>query len=322
MKLKDLFFPSDKDNGSANITRQEMLDELFHHFRKRFDEETTTESMLFPTSFYVYMNEEDFNLRCQSLGNTVTDVVNRINRFLRRKKFRYSNYIPHSKYWLFQFTPLSPDTFIEGMPDDASQLQPKQLYIISTIYPQENTQNGGERMVGTMHVKDSFLIHNLAINSRALMGMDIVGRYRFKVPFADFSNIRKTPVSMAQQTTNSSLPVASLTIRQQQYQFVLHPMNHHAQMTEIETPMLQVGGMGCTPGIRNGIQCVGINSQQVEDPHLQIRRNPDGTFSIIAYAQVRLNEIPLAPNLWVPLPNFSVILINDEIQLNFRIDKP
>ena len=55
---------------------------------------------------------------------------------------------------------------------------------------------------------------------------------------------------------------------------------------------------------------------------LQLKVTLDGTFSIIAYAQVRLNEIPLAPNLWVPLPNFSVILINDEIQLNFRIDKP
>lgn len=319
-KLKQWLLQDKSESDSQNITRQEMVNEIYRHFEQRFKEETTTESMLFPTAFYIYMNQEDYDQRLQSFSQTVKDVVNKIKQFVNKKNQKYKNYVPHAKYWLFQFSPMTEDTFLEGMSDDASTLEPKQLYIMSAIYPEDNEMAGvsDQRMVGTLHIKNSFKMNNLAINPNAIIGMDIMGKNRFRVPFNDLNTTTVLPTTEAWQKTSKEKTRAVISLQQQQYCFFTDRLGGRAFSVNMISDNLYISGKNALYDSNDGAKVVRINSELVLNPHLQFKAENDGSFSVMAYGTARLNEQKMKIGEWTQLPNNSTILLNDEIQILFK----
>ena len=322
-KLKQWLLQDESESESTNITRQQIVDGIFEHFKERFKEETTTESMLFPTAFHVFMNPEDYEKRSQSFSNTVKDAVNKMKRYIsqqNQKRKIGSAYIPHSKYWLFQFTAATEDVFIDGLPEEATALEPKDLFILSSIYPEDNdlAATGEQRMVGTLHIKNSFKMNNLAINPNAIIGLDILGKNRFRVPFTSLNEVNTMPTTEEQQKINKEKTKATLSIQQQQYGFFTDQFGSRAYSVNMLSDNIYISGKNAQFNNQDNISVIRINSEMVLNPHIQIKAENNGNFSILAFGTTRLNEQKMKLGEWTILPNNSTILLNDEIQILFK----
>ena len=86
---------SDKDTEGI-LTRQKLLDSIEKHFCKTIAMRTTRKSLLFNTSFMIYLNEEDYNDQEQPFGFTVKEAVNTFHEIIVKMKSRYPDYCPHA----------------------------------------------------------------------------------------------------------------------------------------------------------------------------------------------------------------------------------
>ena len=65
-KIKDGLLGTEGNGGSGQqgvITAQELVDQTFEHFKIRLNDSSTDMSLLFPTSFVIYLNPEDYAAR-------------------------------------------------------------------------------------------------------------------------------------------------------------------------------------------------------------------------------------------------------------------
>lgn len=311
---------------SPNLTRQELIDKIYEQFRIELDNESTSVSMLFPTSFYIYLNETDYALREKSFPFTVNDLIEIFYQTIRDKMKRYPGYIPHSRYWMFQFVSFTPGTEIMGPNGDMENLEPKQILVLSSLVPEEidSNNNDGSRIVTTFHAKDSMTAVGTAINFDSLKGINMLAKDRFKVTFNmpgyhPATNLSKQ--QMAQASGHTHLDAGTLAVlKVEDGGTFINERGASTTFLMTEDTLLISGRNAATQ--RGNLSVARLDSEEVLNPHLKIRRESDGRFRISAFGDVRLNEMPLAkdPQKWTLLPNRSAILINGEIQILFKIN--
>ena len=75
------------DNGAFQaLSRKDLLNGLEWSFKRKMATLTTKKGLLFDTSFYIYMNEEDYNDQEQSFGFTVKEAVNLFHEIIVKKR--------------------------------------------------------------------------------------------------------------------------------------------------------------------------------------------------------------------------------------------
>lgn len=124
-KIGDLLLPNNDEDINASMDgvlsdgkiapRQRILNKLKEQFLIEMRNETTTESLLYHTSFTVYIREEEYERLSPSFAQTVRDAVNVFVRELRKIVKRYPNYQNHSKYWEMQLVAIPRDAEIDGI---------------------------------------------------------------------------------------------------------------------------------------------------------------------------------------------------------------
>lgn len=346
--LKRMFLgkTSEPVNTSPFMTRQELNDSIVENFRTGLQNETTKTGLLFPTCFYIYLNNDDFERRRQAFPNTVREVVMCFNDIIRQAKNKYPDFIPHSKRWTFQFASFSPGTIIDLPGQQITELPAKKAFILTSIYPESVSgydNESSERMVMTIHdVKSSVLSQPVEVNRAAFRDVIIEARDRFVVEMGDFGNgdlrqmpknesnnerkiptCKTTPEGSQLGTGNDS---AEVKVKQLNINARLRADNATfvsprgpSQYFTVADELIYVCGRNSMNHI-NGTPTAKINNEEVLTPHLAIKCAGENEFYIAATGDVRLNEVllPHDSNNWTRLPNNSSILINDEIQLTFK----
>ncbi len=298
------------------LTRQELLDALFFHFHLRQKEETTDESLLFATSFMVYMNQEDYQKRQQSFAPTVKDAVNKFNKAIRKEMGRYPDYRPHAEFWQFQFVPLEQGNLVEGM--KKASLAHKEIFILSSIYPIRANNDGvggaknNERMVATVHdSKNSRTMDDWAINVANLSNLTILAKDQFQVSFNDFEEVRGEIKSEAPED------IARATIKITQSHFLVNDRRERAIYMLNDHLLISGRGGRSTSG---GMPVARIDNDNIINEQITFHYRHDmHRLFMKAVGDVKLNEVPFSQldltNGWAMVPNKSAILINSEIQL-------
>lgn len=321
--LRGLLLPDDEvvEDASTGLTRQGLLDAIKSHFDRRLREETTDEGLLFATSFYIYLNEEDYKAREQSLAYTVKDAVNKFNRTIAERRKQYADYKPHAQYWQFQFVPVAAGTIVSGMQETIEEIPPGGVVILSSIHPTVNHGprggSGGERIVATVHTKDSMTMSNLAINPSALSGIDIRAKDRFQVPFNDFRLLNADPLSEedSRDTTQHSRAVLKI----EPSYFLIEGVRHST--IHMMSDYLQISGRGGLSDTSGGIVVARVDSDTVMDRQVLLHYRPElKKLFMIAQGHVMLNECRVTPGVEQEVYNQSRILINGEIQITVQLD--
>lgn len=307
------------------MSRQMVLDALVSHFDQEMEFESTKVSMLFHTSFVVYLNEEDYLRISPSFLMTAKDAVTMFLNRIKDRLPKYPNYVPHSRYWVLQLVNIPEGTFIDGVSDD--EMGSNMIIVKSTIFPDDeydaSTGNGdGGRVVTTLHTKSSMKAMPKAMNMTALLGLDQLDKDKFRIRF-DQENVLglKAPNLSLNPPGMPSDPVVEPTI---------------ARLTADDGRFFESGRVFTTYQMksdslkicgRNGVAMPGesivrVDSEAILNPHCVIRYDrARSTFFIAAVGPVKLNErqIPIGVSQWVLLPDRSTILLDDEVQLSFRI---
>lgn len=322
--LKGLLVPDDASpedvTTGQNLTRQGLLNAIKSHFDRRLKEETTDEGLLFATSFYIYMNEEDYKAREQSLAYTVKDAVNKFNREIVERRRKYTDYRPHARYWQFQFVPYTPGSIISGMQETVEEIPPGGVVILSSIHPTVNQgprgASGGERIVATVHTKDSMTMSNLAINTSALAGIDIRAKDRFQVPFNDFRPLSGDPLN--EEESHDTTQQSRAIIKIEPSYFLIEGVRHSS--IYMMSDYLQISGRGGMSDTSGGIVVARVDSDTVMDRQVLFHYRPElKKLFMIAQGSVMLNECRVSPGVELEVYNQSRILINGEIQLTVAL---
>lgn len=304
--------PVSERADSKTLTRQDILDYLEVHFNQEMDFETTKFSLLFHTSYVVYLRQHDYLRLAPSFGQTVMDAVNMFLDAVSGKLRKYPGYRPHSRFWTFQLVCIPDGTIIDGLPDDV--LDEKSIVIKSSLYPDDMYVSGNSgRVVTTFHSVNSMRAMPGAVNSAAFRGLDQLDKDKYQVRFDPENRLRLK----SDGGRDELAPVARLTA--EEGSFITNGITFSTY--QMAGDSLRVSGRN-EAGKRGRSDTLCVDDENVMNPHLLIRRDPvSGTFSISAIGDVRLNERRLLPgnSQWLMLPNNSKIIINDDIQIGFKI---
>ncbi len=303
--------------------RQKLVDMIYMSFLESQWDKTTDEGLLFNTCFHIYVNEETYYRQEQTFSFTAKDVMNKINRHIKKVIRNYPDYTPHSNYWLFQFSPLNADgkldpSLFKQNPEQGPEKD--EIPIISTLYALEDNhyRDSSQRVVATVHSKDSFSIRNWNINLNALRDVEITGTSLFRFKFTLDGTTSQISAETRRNRNLNGNPLAVATLRAEGGRFI-----DNGQTTssfDMTSDKLYVYGKLGEPDT-GGKEIARLDSDEVLSPHVILKRTPQGSFEVQAKGETVLNEVPLPyrEDSWTPLPNNSTLLINGKIQLRFLI---
>lgn len=319
--LLDRIIP-DKQNaeeGGRILTKQQFQDQIVRHFTFRLKEESTTEGVLFPTSFMVFLSPEDYNVRKETFASTVQQLVNKsFRRILDTALKADPDYTPHSEYWQFQFLVFPDNGFLVDRGQKYTGLEPGKVLIQSTIYPLKDfsergsmNDDGAPRVVTTIHTKDSLSMNDLAINFDSLKGVEALAADKFRVPYG--KKLTEEPKSLKEMASPENSAKCSLHIISGST-FSTGRTTFH-----MTTDNLYISGPSGEDNI-GGIPVAHLNDKSVVARHVLIKKQGD-SYNLFARGEVLVEEVEVKPdgNAAIPLADGNQILINGEIAIEFKI---
>lgn len=292
--------------------RQRILNKLKEQFLIEMRNETTTESLLYHTSFTVYIREEEYERLSPSFAQTVRDAVNIFARELRKIIKGYPNYQNHSKYWEMQLVAIPKDAEIEGVSaellDDNLTIIKSKLFAVNNYDPrfQEDAH-----YVTTIHTKDSSRRLPDALNLKAINELTELAKDRYRVEFNLSDLLDDAPKSEAERRGGNMRINATLHIVDGDFIFG----EHKYRVYNMTGDKLYVSGKHGS----NSTEEIHINDENIMNPTLLISRNiTNGYFTLKTWGDVKLGGKKVENGIEVRLPHNSSIIINNEYQIEFK----
>ena len=353
-KVKDSLLGTEGTGGSGGqgvITAQELVDQTFEHFKIRLNDSSTDMSLLFPTSFVIYLNPEDYAARKQEFPMRATDIKKKCLKEVRKRisdNPEWQDYIPHSKYWKIQFVEFKPECVINSDSYAQFSVEKGHVMIVSDLYANDlgesigDSASSGGRVVTTVHnIKGTTSLQNLAINTDAFKDVTILGQNSFRIEFlqaelADTTAKKqsspvytptpptsntgvKTGVYKGNATKQPNSTPKKLTAELQIWDSYFLVNGQKTDRYVIASERLQITGPSATTST-DGAELLRIDNDNIMNPHFNIRYDaPNNRYLISAVGDTKLNDRILErnPDNWSELPNNSSILLNGDIQINF-----
>ena len=293
--------------------RQRVLNKLKEQFLSEMANETTTESLLYHTSFTVYIRETEYDRLAPSFAQTVRDAINIFIRELRKVVKNYPDYQNHSKYWEMQLVAIPEDSEIDGISTEILAESP--IIIRSKLFADNQYDSRVQddiHCVTTIHTKDSSKEMPNAFNLASLKGLTELAKDKYRVEFNLKDAVSETPKSEADKSSNKKDVHATLHIVDGE--FILGERKYRVyNMTGDK--LLVSGKNGSASNITDEIH---INDESVLNPTLEIIRDKKtGLFSMKIWGDVKMGGKRIEPGAVVTLPHNSSIMINDDYQIDF-----
>lgn len=324
-RIFSLLLPNENDDnhltteGKSNgfvAPRQRVLNKLKEQFLTEMAIETTTESLLYHTSFTVYIREEEYERLSPSFAQTVRDAINVFVREVCKVVKKYPDYQNHSRYWEMQLVAIPQDAEIDGI--NADKLQEEPIIIKSKLFADNEYDarcQDDEHCVVTLHTKDSSKQMPNAFNLAALKGLTELAKDKYRVEFNLGETLTDAPRSESERTNNRMNTYATLHIVDGD--FILGERKY--RVYNMSGDKLLVSGKNGSA--TRGVDEIHINDESVLSPTLEIVRDKkSGTFNVKVWGDVNVNEKTIVDKgVDIPLYNNSKIMINGDYQINFQI---
>lgn len=303
-------------SNSGMVTRQDILDSLRNQFLEELRNETTTESILFHSSYVIYLRQDDYDRILPGFSLTADDAVKQFLREIKKRISKYPDFRPLFRHWVFQLVCIPDGTIIEGMSED--EVRNKMIIIKSSLVPSEEYRSAASsgRVVTTMHTVNSMKAIPSALNLSVLGGLDQVSQNIIRVTFdpRDELGFGSHAVKVVHTPPRHD---AVAVLKASDGQFIGSddvPFTTY----QMRSDRLQICGRNALP--QADIPTLLIDSEEVMNPHVIITRDKSGSFSLTAMGDIRLNERRVDRNADTPhkLPNNSSIIINNNVEINFK----
>lgn len=329
-------------NNEMVISAQDLVDQVFDHFKMRLRDSSTDMSLLFPTSFAIYLNPNDFTARCQEFPARANDIKKKCLKEVReqiKNHVDWQDYTPHSKYWKIQFIEFKPECIINNGTDKYFEVEQGHVMIVSDLYardfgnyPADNSASDG-RVVTTVHnAKGTTTPQNLALNPDAFKDVTAIGQNSFRLEFlkADigYTNSKSQSTSTTEHRASGKPSQCFSDKTSINNSAILQIYESYFLVDEQKTDKfvfhghaLQIFGRNAS-NYNNGVETLRIDDDNIMNPHLNIQYDVENhRYLISAVGDASLNGRTMEknPDNWKELPNNSFILLNGEIQINFTV---
>lgn len=312
---------------NTGLRRQDLINSLEAQFKQQLANETTKYSLLFHTSYVVYLKSDDYQQMLQSFPMTCMDAAQCFLDILKPLVAKYPRFKPLFRFWTFQLVCLADDALIDGLKDQNNKNDDNHIILIKSQlwseddYNSETAQStGGNRVVATLHTKNSMKALPKAFDIKALRGFDALGQGKNRVNF-DPENV----LGLGGQTTGGITPaptpappvgnkaVAKLKIDEGVF------IDGETTFTsyQIGADEINICGRNAMPAPNT----LKVDSDMVMNPHLTIRRDTaSGKFYIRTLGPAVINGRMQQrdANKWSLLPNNTSIIINNSIEISFK----
>ncbi|GHT84324.1 hypothetical protein FACS18947_1620 [Bacteroidia bacterium] len=308
------FTPTDDDDkvsATGEMTRQQLVNEIVEHFQLGFKEETTDESMLYPTSFNIVLHPDDYKKRNQGFAQTSKDSASKFHKLLKGKLAQYPDHIPHAKYWSFQFSSCGVNDSVEDNNNQPSVVQVGEAIISSSLYSIDFSAvniKSGANIKTTHKPKGSLTTESYNMNWDALLGMEVLNKDKFRINFDKDFGTAKDPINAG----GSNMEENAYAV----LQFKEGLLSKSYFMID---PQIEISGKKDT---RGGTKFLKLNHDDVMNSHVIIKFE-NNAFKLAAFGDTKLNSRTLklsqgADITWYDLSKSSSILINDSIIIDFK----
>lgn len=297
------------------VSNSDLMEDIVGLFKYGMEKESVGTRLLYPMSFYILMNKDDYDDRKKALPIIVPEIVKKFYAIIKQKEEEYQNVEPVSKKWVFQFSPCQFDSSVETEDKDVFTVSRGNIMSTCELY-NDNIDRFEDLQVErnikvSIKCKNSQVIKTGNLNLQALAGVDILeeGFFTYKFDEKRIGSENISPTSVLPPIVADNKPFATLS-----YDF-----NGMRYTYEMKSSPIYISGRNDT---RSDGSIFKVESVNVINGHVSIRQN-NGSFEMCAFAETRKNEIlvPISEpdNLkWVPLPDNSAILMNGDIQVTFK----
>lgn len=315
-KILDIFKGEKEEVSSGNnqLTNKRLLEELTAHFKTMLEDESVGQRMLYPMSFNILMDPEDYNNRKQSLPFVLPQVVSAFYGIIDDMRQEYPDYTPPAKYWYFQFTSCQLGTVPTG---DSTPLIVRKGHIttVANLLTFDIREANNISVNNNTHVSikldDSNVMNDVNVNWNAIKNLDVLSEGTFTYSFDNTLN-RDTQHITEKSNLAEINGWADLS----------YSKGGRTYHYTIKDNLIHISGNN---EMRKGRSILIIDSPTIKDSHVQIKYiTSEKKFQIAAFGPTRLNSRKMEESsgrniVWYDLANNSSIFINDEISIRFEI---
>lgn len=324
MKFKEVIkksldrFAADRQDDTISddtLTNERILDELTQVFRQKLEQESVGQRMLYPMSFNVFMDSDDYEDRLHSLPFIIDEVVDAFYKIMIDMESKYPKYTSPANEWYFQFSPCRMGSIPMS---DFIQLTIRHGHITTLAkLMAPGTNNDSNTFVDSntrvsIKMDDSNVMKDVNINWNAIKKLDILGEGVYRRKFDDTLGRGGSPRNADEISMGESNGLAELSYSKAglSYHFIMKDSTIH------------ISGKN---EMRRGRSFFILESENIKDSHIQIKYIVnEKKFQLAAFGPTRLNSRKVAEScggniLWYDLANHSEIFINNEISVKFVI---
>lgn len=325
-RLKGIILPRDPypDDRIQKSKTSLIVNELVYAFEESIKRLSTDESLMFHTSYVVYIPRKYYNELHLTFGILTREAVKkfhkRVNELLRKNSSL--SFTPLYDYWSFDILALSeggedyPD---EDNPEESkvtyqdleeyfvavrSCAVPKELYDFSSLPDDQEVRTNRSRPNSKFN-----RLQRLSIG--AIRGLKPSGSgYLYPI------NLNGNEITDSIDGASDKV-LASIYCVDDYVNFIDNQGNLYKTL-DIRVPGFFVGGATGSP-MYQGKPMIKIDSQSVRSPHFEVKQNYDGSFYIRPLGPVEQGQKMMPKDEWSRLSDRNAsIKINGSIELIFN----
>ena len=175
-----------KRGGSADMTNEDLLEQLSAVFRSSLEKESVRKRMMFPMCFNVLMHKEDYNSRKSALVGVLPEVIDEFYSIIREYRNKHPRYVPLARKWHFQFSPCQVDS-IKLEDGTELKIEKGRLAVTARLYTENEVETDTVNVESNCRVSlvcnNSGVMSTADINLKVLVGVDMLSEGVFKYNF-------------------------------------------------------------------------------------------------------------------------------------------
>lgn len=310
-RLMGLEDPAPKDRQHRGLYNKRLMEEIRNCFVQNLEADSVGTQMIYPMSFIILVNGEDYEERKDQFLLIQRQVINLFYDEIRGRKSKYPDYYTFN-WWHLQFVPMNEDNTIVGG-TDIGELKKGDIAILARLteerpddrrFPSNQKTESNVRVSLRSSASQVYETRNININ--LLTHIDIEGENNFWVKFDE--NLKPLKLEGRKETGKDETEekiYAKLT-------WMLTP-GKKATFSMVSTTVEITGGGDS----RRRSDICRIETPGVDISHALLRFN-GGKFEICTYGTMRRGEriIPSSTperQIWSPIPDeCDLLFINDD----------
>lgn len=317
-KITNVFrtmFQMDKGVGRnvTTVTNAHILKEIVKHFTEELNYRSVGKKMIYPMTFYVHLHQDDYQVRKDDFPFFLSEIVDGFYQVILKNIKNYPNYKGPAASWNFYLVPcMEPELLVGG---HKFSIKPGNMIIWGCLYDLMDMDSGGQNRNVNVSVRldNSKLLTNINMNHSLMQNVQFLDENHIRIDWKD-------PVkAMQHKSTQEKQNLSDMKIGVGILSYVQTGRKEESFI--IRTNSCKLSGEDDT---RQDPSIFKIKHSKVGIQHAEIKYNRmANTFELAAYQPASVNGVvvPLSEGgelKWIPLPNGSVIVLADNVVINFK----